>query len=89
MNKELTVSALELLQDEQMEFFSNIESYAQWLMNKVDFKNVMVMLNALNNQIDGTVYATDKVYFIADENNIYMDIENYFEQLEFHDDIWL
>lgn len=88
MSKQLTDEAADLLVDEGLEFFTNINEYVAYLFSETNFHDGMIMLKALDNKIDGYILTQDEFYFIANKDNIYLDIEEYFDSLEFEGEVF-
>ena len=85
----LTSEALEHIQDEGFEFFETIEEYVKYIFDTTNFHDGMVMLKALERKLETDyILAQDELYFVANADNIYLDVESFLEDTDFEGEMF-
>ena len=71
------------------ELFESIESYVKYIFDETNFHDGMVMLKALERKLDTDyILAQDELYFVANTENIYLDVESFLEDTYFEGKIF-
>ena len=85
----LTSEAMEHILYEGFELFESIESYVKYIFDETNFHDGMVMLKALERKLDTDyILAQDELYFVANTENIYLDVESFLEDTYFEGKIF-
>ena len=84
----LTEQAVEFLEDEGFFVFSSIGEYVEYIFDQTNFHDGMIMLKALEREIDGYILTQDEFSFVANNENIHIDIESLLNDLEYDGEIY-
>lgn len=84
----LTEQAADFLEEEGYLLFSSIGEYVEYIFNETNFHDGMIMLKALEREIDGYMLTHDEFCFVANTENIHIDIERLLDLLEYDGKIW-
>ena len=87
-NKVLTNEVVDFLNYEGYGVFHSIGEYVEYIFSETNFHDGMVMLKALEREIDGYILTQDEFTFIGNTENIYLDIEYLLELLEYDGEIY-